>query len=472
MEQYGIFYYFQHSQAKHVLVMADAKSSLKPVPDLPTVPFIALAGSDRANRQHIYDWSANRRFRTGKIELNDYDYLKPSAKLLADAQGTSKYTKANMEVYDYPGKYKEQDDGDRFAKVQLEAEQAQDQRRLAAGDAISLLPGGLVTLEKHLKPSENVQYLVVRARHSIVVEAYRSGTGGRADRIYQGSYEFLPSDRPFRSPIITPKPFMHGPQTAKVVGKSGEEIDVDEYGRILVQFYWDRKKMQSCRVRIAQVWSGKAWGGIFIPRIDQEVVVEFLEGDPDRPLVTGTVYNNDNKVPYTLPDDKTKGGWKTDSSKGHSGYNELVFEDKKDSEQIGVHAQKDLDIVVLNAETREIGESFMPPMGSPSRSTTLKNGDDELTIEMGDQTISITVGNQTISVGQTIATNAFLSITSTVGLSSISISPAAINVTAPIINLTVEASINLTAPVINLTGVVNVLGVLTIGGLIPMLLPA
>ena len=194
---------------------------------------------------------------------------------------------------------------------------------------------------------------MVGANHQIVVEQYRTGSSGGSGQSYEGSYEFLPSDQPFRMPIVTPKPFVHGPQTAKVVGKSGEEIDVDEHGRILVQFYWDRKKMQSCRVRIGQVWAGKQWGGIFIPRIDMEVIVVFVEGDPDRPLVTGAVYNGNNKVPYDLPDNKTVNGWKTDSSKGHSGYNELVFEDKKGSEDIRVHAQKDLDIVVLNKETRD-----------------------------------------------------------------------------------------------------------------------
>ena len=478
MEQYGIYYFFEHSDDKHILVMADAKSSHMAIPGHASVPFIALAGSDQAEREHLFEWFARRRFRTGKIELKDYDYLKPNAKLLSDAKGTEKYTKSDMEFYDYPGKYKEQDDGDRFAKVQLEAEQALDHRRFAAGDAASLFPGGLVTLEKHWKSSENIPYLVLRATHAFVTESYRT-TGGAAlpDRPYQGSYEFLPSDRPFRGPIVTPKPFVHGPQTAKVVGKSGEEIDVDEHGRILVQFYWDRKKMQSCRVRIAQVWSGKKWGGIFIPRIDQEVVVEYLEGDPDRPLVTGTVYNNDNRVPYPLPENKTIAGWKSDSSKGHGGYNEFIFEDKKGEEEIHVHAQKDLNLVILNSETREIGEQFMPPRGSASRSTTLKNGDDTLAVQMGDQSVTI-AGNQTTNVGEMISTTAMLSTTLTVGLSTVTITPASISITSPVVNVVAEATLNLEAPIINLTGVVNIEGAvsieggLVVDGMVPMLLPA
>ncbi len=481
MEEFGIYYFFEHSIAKHMLVMADAKSSHQAVPGLSSLPFIALAERDRRAQQHVFEWSADRRFRTGKVELKDYDYMKPNAKLLADAKGTAGYTKSDMEFYDYPGRYTEQDKGDKFAKVRLEAEQAVDQRRFASGMAPGLFPGGLTSLDGQIKPSENMQYLVFGATHAIGTESYRSGGAPLPEQIYEGSYEFLPSDRPFRAPLVTPRPFIHGPQTAKVVGKSGEEIDVDEEGRILLQFYWDRKKIQSCRVRIAQVWSGKAWGGIFIPRIDQEVVVEFLEGNPDRPLVTGTVYNGDNKVPYSLPDNKTKNGWKTDSSKGHDGYNELVFEDKAGSEAIGVHAQKDLNLVVLNAETREIGERFMPPMGAPSRSTTLHNGDDELTLEMGDQKITLDVGSQTVSImmnqttsaNMAISTTALLSHTLACGpLTSVAMTPATLADTAPIITITGMAQVTVTAPIINLVGIVNVTGLLTVNGLIPMLLPA
>lgn len=481
MEEYGIYYFFEHSEAKHMLVMADAKSSHQAVPGLSSLPFIALAERDRRAEQHVCEWTADRRFRTGKVELKDYDYMKPNAKLVADANGTAGYTKSDMEFYDYPGRYTEQDRGDKFAKVRLEAEQAMDQRRFASGLAPSLFPGGLTSLGGQIKPSENIQYLVFGATHAIATEAYRSGAAPLPEQIYQGSYEFLPSDRPFRAPLDTPRPFIRGPQTAKVVGKAGEEIDVDEEGRILLQFYWDRKKIQSCRVRIAQVWSGKAWGGIFIPRIDQEVVVEFLEGNPDRPMVTGTVYNGDNKVPYSLPDNKTKNGWKTDSSKGHDGYNELVFEDKAGSEEIGVHAQKDLDIVVLNSESREIGERFMPPMGAPSRSTTLHNGDDELTLEMGDQNITLEMGSQTVSIMMNQTTSANLAISTSAMLShtldctpltSIAMTPASLADTAPIITITGMAQVTVTAPIINLVGIVNVTGLLTVNGLIPMLLPA
>ena len=169
------------------------------------------------------------------------------------------------------------------------------------------------------------------------------------------------SDRPFRSLPLTPKPRIYGIQTAKVVtkkGEDGEEISTDEHGRIWVKFYWDREPQKTCPIRVAQVWASKQWGGQFIPRIDMEVVVEFLEGDPDRPLVTGCVFNGDNKYPYTLPDNKTQSGLKSDSSKGHNGYNEFMFEDKKGSEDIRMHAEKDHDVTIKDTQTVMIGEAF------------------------------------------------------------------------------------------------------------------
>lgn len=185
-----------------------------------------------------------------------------------------------------------------------------------------------------------------------------------------------------------------------------------------MRFYWDRKNEQSCRVRVAQVWAGKGWGGQVIPRVGQEVIVEFLEGNPDRPLVTGAVYNADNKYPYEMPSNKTQSGLKSDSSKGHGGYNEFMFEDKKNSEQINLHAQKDLGVVVLNSETREVGEKFKPPTGSPSRQTTLKNGDDALDVENG-----------------AIAITAKVKIELKVGPSKITIDPTGITLDAPTITI-------------------------------------
>jgi type VI secretion system secreted protein VgrG len=433
MEQHGIFFFFKHEGGKHTLVLADSRSSLSPVKDLASIPLILLAGSDRSKEQYVYDWISERVLRTGKIELNDYNYLKPNARLVSDAKGSENDASSKLEFYDYPGNYKEKSYGDYYAKVHLEAEQALDHRRSANGDAVNLYPGGLTKLQRHPKDSQNIEYIVVRAHHSFASEAYRAGSRGDED-VYTGSYEFQPSDRPFRAPIVTRKPVISGIQTAKVVTKddnSSEEIDVESLGEIYVRFFWDRKKKRSCRLRVAQVWSGKRWGGQIIPRVGQEVVVEFLEGDPDRPLVIGTVYNDEYKLPYDLPAKKTIAGLKSNSTKGGGGYNEWNFEDKKGSEQIGVHAEKDLSVTVLNAETRTIGANLAAGV---ARQATLKHGDDKLDVEMGGQQISIEM-DYSLKVGLTISISANLLINLKVGASSITLTPANIAIQAPTISI-------------------------------------
>ncbi|WP_395697035.1 type VI secretion system Vgr family protein [Methylocella sp.] len=432
MERHGIYYFFEHAKDKHTLVLADAKSSLKPVPGLASLPFIGGDKQERRDREHAAKITPQRSFRSGKFELTDYDYLQPGADLKGDAQGEAAYARSKMEMFDYPGAYKKKSDGETYARVRLQAEQALDRRAAAEGDAPSLFPGGLTTLEGHPQGSVNKEYLVVRALHSYSAQAYRSGAAPGGD-LYSGRYELLPSDVPYRAPLATPRPLVHGPQTAKVVGKDGEEIDVDEHGRILVRFFWDRKNKQSCRVRVAQVWAGKGWGGQTIPRIGQEVVVEFLEGDPDRPLVTGAVYNADYKHPYDMPADKTQSGLKSDSSKGHGGYNEFMFEDKKGSEKVRMRAERDHEAKIRRAQTVEIGEAFTSH-GDPSRDVTLKNGSDSLSIENGDQSVDVK-GKQDVSVLQTISIEAMQKITLTVGASSITIDPVSITLNAPMINL-------------------------------------
>jgi type VI secretion system secreted protein VgrG len=400
MEQWGIYYFFEHEDSKHTMVLADSKSSHQPIPSHATMTYVPLVEHDRLTDDHLYRLTGGRRLRTGRVALNDYDPMQPNANLLTDSSGREKYTHSDKEHYDYPGNYTDTEVGERFAKVRLQAEQAVDRRRSASGDAASLFPGGLFTLQEHPAEVENQEYLVVRCTHAFVSQSYRSSSdvayedgGGQS---YFGSYELLPSRRPFRAPLLTDRPIVHGAQTAKVVGKAGEEIDVDEHGRITVQFYWDRNKTPSCRVRIAQVWSGKAWGGIFIPRIDQEVVVVFLEGDPDRPLVVGTVYNADNTVPYDLPSEKTKGGIKSDSTKGHGGYNEWVFDDKKGSELITGHAQKDLEFTVLNNEKWDIKVDSDTTVG---QNITVDAGQ-KITVTAGVQ-IELKVGQNKVVIDQT-----------------------------------------------------------------------
>jgi type VI secretion system secreted protein VgrG len=448
MEHYGIYYFFEHTDGKHTLVMADSRTSHKSIPDLPKLPFIQRHEGANRREQHVHSWVSDRKLRTGKVHFNDYDYLQPKKNLKAPKESNEKYAHSKLEMYDYHHKYDEKDKGENHAQFRLEAEQAFDYRRRIHGDAASIHPGGLVTVEHHPTKSENQEYLIVGARHMYSSQSYRSGGGGNGDA-YSGSYDILPSDRPYRSLPKTPKPRIYGIQTAKVVGKKGEEgeeISTDEHGHIWVQFHWDREPQKSCPVRVAQTWAGKRWGAIFLPRVGMEVVVDFIEGDPDRPLVTGCVYNGDNKPPYDLPDNKTISGWKSDSSRHNGGYNEFVFDDKKDSEKIRMHAERDHEVTVKHAETWTIGESFKPPQGSPSRCTTIKNGDDQLTIEHGNQTTHVKVA---------ISTTADVSITLKVGPSTVTMTPGSISLHSPTISLSAEGAINITGSAVNVGAVLN-----------------
>ena len=466
MEQHGIYYFFEHSKDKHVLVLSDSKSSHKPVPGREKMPFIALGGDDRRDREHIYHWATERRFRTGKVELNDYDFKQPGKKLLVNAKASERYTKSDMEFYDDPGKYTERSDGEKYAKMMLEAEQALDYRRHATGDAASLFPGGMTKLDQHPKDSENIQYLIVRTMHSFVSEFYRSGADVVPGQVYYGNYEFLTSERPFRSQIVTPKPEVLSMHTAKVVGKEGEEIDTDEYGRIRVEFFWDRDKSFSRWARVLQPWAYKQWGTQFIPRVGMEVVVVYEEGDPDQPLVIGSVYNGDNKHPYKLPDNKTQSGIKSNSSKGGNGYNEYMFEDKKGSELIRMHAQKDYDVTVHHVETRKIGEDGV---SGASRDTTLLTGDDKLTIATGSQNVMIaqshtetmglarttTIGtsrttlvgaSDTLTVTGPIAITSVANITLVCGASTIIMTPASITIQSPTVQILASVNATISGP--------------------------
>lgn len=465
MEQYGIYYFFKFSEGKHTMVMADSRSSLEANPDVPTLPYLPLRQQELDLEQRLGAWTSQRRFRTGKVTFNDYDYLQPPKKLLAPNEASSSYAHSKMEVYDYPGKYKDEEPGMNFSKIRLEAEQCYDHRRYGEGDAPSVFPGSLVTVQKNPISAENQEYIAVRCNHSYGVQKYRVSGAGDVAEIYRGFYEFLPSSIPFRMLPLTPKPRVLGIETAKVVakqGEDGEEISTDEYGRIWVKFYWDREPQKTCPIRVAQVWSSKQWGGQFIPRIDMEVVVQFLEGDPDRPLITGCVYNGDNMYPYDLPENKTQSGWKSDSSKGHGGYNEIMFEDKKSAEDIRMHAQKDHDVTVLDTETWTIGQDFTAHKGAASRNDTLVNGDDKLDVQNGnrivhisenhteniDQNQSSTIGvNKTVNVGsQTQITSGDL-IQLTCGSSVITMTPMAITITSPQITITGEMTTTVTGGV-------------------------
>jgi type VI secretion system secreted protein VgrG len=463
MELNGIYFYFRHTADKHILVLADGLSSHQDIPELPRVPYKPLAEKAWRDRQHLSEWTPVRRLRTGKVSLNDYDYKKPSQALLVDETAHNKYSNSKIEFYDYHVQYDNQGAGKNFAKIKLEMAQSQDRRRITGGDAPSLFPGGLTTVFDHGEPAENQKYLVVAAQHTLEVESYRSGGGGGDE--YKGSYEFLPATTPFRAPQVTPKPSIHGVQTAVVVGAEGEEIDVDEMGRILVQFHWDRKKQASRRVRVGQTWAHKDWGHIFIPRIGMEVIVEFVEGDPDHPLVMGCVYNGNNVPPWQLPAMKNTSGFKSRSTKNGSKETANVFAmvDTKDEEVMQLQAEKDWYQLVENKELVNIGEKFphksiIGDQTSASREVQLLNGDDYLAVKKGSRTTSVSGshnesigGDQTIDVKGKIKITAGVKIELICGASTIVMEPGSIKINsgdikvdAPMTSVNGSATLKLT----------------------------
>ena len=461
MEQFGIYYYFKHQSGEHTMVLADSVSAHEPIADLPAVDLIAMGSRTRDDKEYVRGWSAERAFQTGKVAIKAYDFANPDADMKYERSKGGGYAKDDLEVFVYPHKYKdgEKDDlGEKFARATLESRQARDQRRYAEGNAPSLFPGGLVKLRRHDVGSENRDYLLVAARHSVVGQQYRS-SGGTAGEAYSGDYLLQPKDRPFRAPQVTPRPVVHGPQTALVVGPAGEEIHTDKYGRVKLQFHWDRKGKKDDKssrwVRVANSWSGKEWGSLYIPRIGMEAVVEFIEGDPDRPLVVGTVYNKNNMPPQALPANKTQRGLKSRSSKGGSPetYNELWFEDKKDVEFVRFHAEKDFLATIEDTEKRTIKGKKRSGPGDAARKTKIEKGDDVLDVDNGDRKVTISrhhkmdvTQNQTITVGQEILIEAGLKLVLKVGGSTITMTPASIEIKtsilktdAPLTNLKASA---------------------------------
>jgi len=426
MEHHGLYYFFEHSTAKHELVIADAKASHKPVPNLARMRYIALTEDGRRAEQHVSDWTPTRRFRTGKVVLKDYNFKTPNAPLKVEHTQPGTYEKGSLEVFDYPGTHEEDPPGEKFAKARVQALQATDERRETAGDAASLLPGGLVTVFDHPVGSENGEYIVVRAVHAFGGESYTSGRGAAREAIYSGFYELQPSSRPYKAPVVTPKPLIHGIQTAKVVGDNGGAlgIDVDEHGRILVHFHWERTSMKSRRVRVGQVWADKQWGGIYTPRIGQEVIVTFLEGDPDQPLVIGAVYNEDNKHPYKMPGEKTWSGVKSKTVKFSKGYNEFVFDDGESGPLLRMYADKDQEMGVGNDEKRTIERDQKTKIGR----------------------------NQDVDIGNTLTVTAGQKIVLKVGASTITMDPTSIKIES--LNITVKgnAKLDATAPLTTVNG--------------------
>lgn len=343
MEEEGIFYHFEHAADKHTLVLGDDADAHKTCPGLEGTPVhFRQSLVDHTQDLAITRCLVEEQVVSGSFAHDDYNFETPNTDLKVE----SKSQTPKFRVYEYPGGFLKKDVGEKRADLRLDA--LEQPQKVIRGDGFvrAFVSGHKFELKDHYRADVNQTYVLQSVSHAATQESYTN------------SFTAFPADTPFRPPLLTAKPRIAGTQTAIVVGKAGEEIWTDKYGRVKVQFHWDqlgkKDENSSCWIRVDYGWAGKKWGGIFLPRIGQEVIVSYLEGDPDCPLITGAVYNSEQVVPYTLPDEQTKSTVKTNSSKGGNGFNEIRFEDKKDSEEIYFHAQKDQNIVVQNDRTKKI----------------------------------------------------------------------------------------------------------------------
>ncbi len=392
MEEEGIYFHFTHENGKHTLVMSDSDTH-EEYPGYGQIPF--HAETDKVRKDHIHEWGFAREVQPGAYKLTDYDFKRPKASLLVASNLKESHAHSELEFFDYPGRYTETGVGDHFVRGRIQEQHARFERCEGKGNARGIAVGHVFNLQGFAREDQNKQYLVVSANYHLFLDEYSSGSASQgSQQLFSCNFTGQDNARPFRAPRISQKPLVHGAQTAVVVGPAGEEIYTDQYGRVKVQFHWDRygqkNQESSCWVRVSHPWAGKNWGMIAIPRMGHEVVVEFLEGDPDQPIIVGSVYNADMMPPYALPANATQTGILTRSSKNGStaNCNELRFEDKKGSEQVFLHAEKDQDIEVENDETHWVGHD---------RSKTIDN--DETTHVKHDRTETVD-NNETISIGK------------------------------------------------------------------------
>ncbi|NOR63316.1 MAG: type VI secretion system tip protein VgrG [Rhodobacteraceae bacterium] len=488
MEEEGMYYFFTHDSSKETLVLADGSGSHSPLQDAAEIRFEFKedggggggAGSFKRDEDHIYEWKSSERVNTGKVSLTDYDFTKPTTDLKAlTAIPKGKHSHKDIEVYDYPGIHETADFGKKRTRVRAEALASEYKRTWGKSNVRNMAVGGTFKLKEHPRTDFNKEYLVLGASHKLQIETDEDKDGqtnsdtdqnaveGGKKESYESEFSVQLKAEPYRAPLTTPQPIIPGVQTAVVTGPSGDEIYTDKYGRIKVQFHWDRvgqkDEKTTCFIRVAQTMSGQGWGVFHIPRIGQEVVVQFEEGNPDRPIVTGMLYNEAKKHPFDFPANMTQHGMKSNTTKGGGGFHELVFEDKKDEEFVRLQSEKDYKETIKNNAEISIGFEKTDPGDLTqkiyhNKTEELETGDHSFTVKKGLQTIDIaksngvTIGeeetisigtdktddigtNYTIDVGDTLDITAGTKIKLTVGGSSIEMTSSEIKIKSATISI-------------------------------------
>jgi type VI secretion system secreted protein VgrG len=432
MEQEGIYYFFTHTQSTHTMVLADALGAHSAVPGFEQIPYAPPIERGKRMKASVSDWQSAHALNTTKVQLDDYDYLKPKASLVATEELTDMedaHDVRGLDVYDYPYEYVGYDerisDGQRYAQVRADALNVPLAMSSASTDACGLATGALFRLKDFPLAEANQEYLVTETTIRLVEPDYVTGGGvDDEEEPFQCSFKAIRSRQPFRTMQTTPRPLIAGLQTAVVYGDTAEDISVDRYGRVQVTFFWNRpgkpNAQNSCPVRVAQMWAGKRWGAQFIPRVGQEVVVSFLDGNPDRPLIIGSVYNADNMPPYSLPENKTQSGVKSRSNAGGGSddYNEIRFDDQMGSEEVLIHAQKDLREESEHNHDVQVGDEFTLTAGSQIKLVT------------GLASITMNSSGEVVISGTNLTLNGEMNVTMSSGLAMEINSKANLNVSS------------------------------------------
>ncbi len=416
MEEEGIFYFFTHSKHGHQMVLADGNQSAKP---LKHSIDLSLSQINQHYLNKIFQFNYQKQIVTKRFKTGDFNYLTPGTKLLPQAPGDG----LGGTVYEFPGQFDDMGRGESLANHRIQEQEWEKTLANGKSTVVDFAAGKTFTLRHHPRGDFNQGYMLYQIKHSIYQKTLPENLSDQEHnakdtpslaRIYENEFLAFPVTTPFRAPRITKKRRIYSNQTAIVTGPSGEEVFCDKYGRIKIHFHWDIRnglnENSSCWVRVAQNWAGGGWGGLVTPRIGMEVVVTFIEGDPDRPLVIGCVYNGKNTPPEYTTSSPTKSTFKTNSSKHASGFNELRFEDKAGAEEIYTHAQKDVVTVIENSRDEKInksndtllikkGSKFVTLSGSgTTHSLHIDNGNKKIKIVKGNYSVEITSGNYTITL--------------------------------------------------------------------------
>ncbi|WP_338846904.1 type VI secretion system tip protein TssI/VgrG [Massilia sp. W12] len=459
MQRFGIYFYFKHADKQHKMCLIDSPASHTPSPGWECIAYAADDSRNRYGDTRITAWDDAGEIQSAAYEHTDYDFTTSFNSLhgvLRKKDVQASHQQAQYEVYDFPGGYALEDGelGCHLAGVAMHSLAGQARLWQGQSNAHGLAVGHAFTLSGHPQDAQNAQYLIVAQQVELHAEDLSSGNGESEER-FRCDVQAIRSDAVWLPPQSLKKPLIAGPQTAIVVGPKGREIWTDKYGRVKLQFHWDRlgkfNEESSCWVRVSQNWAGRRWGAMFLPRIGMEVIVEFLEGDPDRPIITGCVYNSETMPPYALPQHHTRSGIKTQSAEHAQGFNELRFEDKGGAEQIFIHAQRDMDSVVLHNDSQSVGANRSISVKGQHQETvhkdmsvTVKEGHASLTVEKGNHSIKVDAGAQentvkgdikVTSVAGEIHLTSPQKIVLTVGGSSITIEPGNITLKSAMIDL-------------------------------------